>query len=253
MLTMRLAHGTDRTELGKLFCPPITFHTLSTQPSAYQHEVETTALGLLVKPAATACLLGNAVGAVTNQVLDWGILAGESEAARVEEEVLCCGSDVDRLRSLMESFWRTMLVVSRGRDEHYARLCSLLGEHGASAGEYLGLGRRQLERHAQAILGISPKRFQRLVRFQNALSIAVSGNTSHFAELAQEAGFYDQSHFARDTRELAGATMGSLLSGARPNSEWWSLVTRRSLMTSARQHLPGYQAEQALWSQRFEP
>ena len=229
MLTMRFAHCLDHSVSGKLHCPPITCHTLNTQPVVYQHAVEITALGLLVRPAAAACLLGNAVGAVTNQVLEWGILAGEHEAARIENEVGSSGSDVERLRVLMASFWRTMSAVSLGRDVNYARLCSVIGEHGAMAGEYLGLGRRQLERQTKAILGLSPKRFQRLVRFQNALSIAMNGDASHIADLAQQAGFYDQSHFARDTRELAGVTMSSLLSEAHPYSDWWPLATRRSL------------------------
>ncbi len=66
MLTVRLAHAGHGPLAAKVLCPPITFHTLSTEPTMYPHAGEITALGLLVRPAAAACLLGHATGAVAN-------------------------------------------------------------------------------------------------------------------------------------------------------------------------------------------
>ena len=242
MLTMRLVHPATPAMAAPVLQPPLTFHTLSTRPVAYPHAGEVTALGLLVRPAAAACLLGHAHGAVADQVLAWNTLAGPHEAARVEEEVDGSGTDIERLKKLMASFRRTIAAISRGRDVGHARLCDAVGRHGAQAGEHLGLGRRQLERHCQAILGVAPKQFQRLVRFQHVLSIAVTAGTARMSEVALEAGFYDQSHLARDTRRLAGAPMGSLLSAARPDSPWWPLVTRRSMIDPGDLRLPGISA-----------
>jgi len=229
MLTMRLVHRTNQAIASKLLCPPITFHTLSTEPVVYPHAGDITALGLLVRPAAAACLLGHASGAVANQVLAWNVLAGAHEATWVEEEVDSSSTDIERLRVLMASFRRTMAAVSRGRDLSYARLCEAVGRHGAQAGAHLGLGRRQLERYCHAILGVAPKQFQRLTRFHKALSVAVTAGASSMAEVALDAGFYDQSHLARDARQLAGAPMGTLLSAVRPDSSWWPLAARRSM------------------------
>jgi AraC-like DNA-binding protein len=235
MLTMRLVHADAGSAVAApTLCGPITFHTLSTQPVAYPHAGDITALGLLVRPAAAACLLGHAGGAVVNQVLAWDLLAGSSEAARLEHEVDAARTDIDRLRLLMASFRRALVSASRGRgDAGLAHLCDAVGLLGAQAGDQLGLGRRQLERRCQAVLGIAPKQFQRLVRFQQALSIAVAARPARMAEAALDAGFYDQSHLARDARQLAGAPMGALLSAARPDSAWWSLATRRSINGAA--------------------
>ena len=219
--------------------PPLTFHTLRTGPVAYPHAGEVTALGLLVRPAAAACLLGHAGGAVADEVLAWNSLAGVHEAARVEDAVDGSVTDIERLRALTASFCRTMAAVSRGRDASHARLCDAVGRHGAQAGEHLGLGRRQLERHCQAVLGVAPKQFQRLVRFHQVLSIAVTAGTARMAEVALDAGFYDQAHLARDTRRLAGVPMGRLLSAARPDSPWWSLATRRSMHDPGELRLSG--------------
>jgi len=229
MLTMRVAHAPGRSVAGGVPCGPVDFHTLSTEPAVHRHAGDISALGLLVRPAAAACLLGHAGAAVANQVLAWNVVAGCHEAARLEDEVQAACSDIERLRLLLASLRRVMGAVSRGRDAAYALLCDAVGRHGAQAGEALGLGRRQLERRCQAVLGVAPKQFQRVLRFHHALSLGVTAGAARMAETALEAGFYDQSHLARDARQLAGAPMGALLSAARPDSAWWPLATRRSL------------------------
>lgn len=229
MLTLRLLHGADGARQPPVLAGPVSFHTLSTRPVTHLHAGEITALGLLVRPAAAACLLGQATGALADRVLDWQDLAGAHEAARLEHELDRARTDLQRLRLLLDSLRRALAVASRGRDTALARLCQAVGLLGAQAGDPLGLGRRQLERRCQAVLGVAPKQFQRLVRFQHALSAAVAGGPQRLAEAALDAGFYDQSHLGRDARQLAGAPVGRLLAAARPDSPWWSLATRRLL------------------------
>ncbi|WP_158219946.1 helix-turn-helix domain-containing protein [Ideonella sp. A 288] len=223
MLTLRLARPAGAPWA---LCPPITFHTLSTEPMVHAHVGDTVAMGLLVRPEAAACLLGAATGAVVNQVLAWHTLSGAAEAARLDDAVEGARTDIARLRALADSFRRTMAAVSRGRDAACARLCAAVGDRGAQAGDDLGLGRRQLERRCQAVLGLGPKQFQRLVRFHRVLSMAVAGGALPGAALAHDTGFFDQSHLAREVRALAGAPLGRLLEGARPDAAWWPLATR---------------------------
>ena len=251
MLTMRLARSAGRSELSAALCPPVTFHTLTTGPVAYVHEGGITALGLLVRPEAAACLLGEASGAIVDQVLPWSVLAGAPEASRLEEGIDRSGNDNARIDALIDSFCRTMSAVSRGRDQAYSRLCAALGRHGALAGNELGIGRRQIERRCNAVLGLAPKQFQRIVRFHQALSMAVSGNASRLTTLAHDAGFYDQSHLARDARLLAGATLGQLQSQARPDLSWWPLAARADRVRAQ----PGYlgQAKQIASRPNVDP
>jgi hypothetical protein len=97
MLTMRLARSASRSKLSAALCPPVTFHTLTTGPVAYVHEGGITALGLLVRPEAAACLLGEASGAIVDQVLPWSVLAGAPEASRLEEGIDRSGNDNARI------------------------------------------------------------------------------------------------------------------------------------------------------------
>jgi AraC-like DNA-binding protein len=67
-----------------------------------------------------------------------------------------------------------------------------------------GATSRQLERQFQACVGIPPKRYARLVRFQRAVSALVSAPRAAGAELAVRHGYYDQAHFTRDFRAFTG-------------------------------------------------
>lgn len=74
-------------------------------------------------------------------------------------------------------------------------------------GDAADLGPRQLNRLFIEAIGIGPKRYGRILRFQRALSISASGNyLGRLARLAAEAGYHDQSHMTRDFLELSGLT-----------------------------------------------
>jgi AraC-like DNA-binding protein len=108
-----------------------------------------------------------------------------------------------------EVVWlRRQLVASQGT----ARVEPLMDETGWS--------RRHLTEHFRRQLGISPKAYARLLRFQHAGALLLerrAGGT--LADVAMEAGYYDQSHLSRDFAALAGMTPGSYAADARSGPE----------------------------------
>ncbi len=72
----------------------------------------------------------------------------------------------------------------------------------------IGIGERQLERLFRERVGVAPKLYARIARLQRALLLAGRGGNN--AGLALHAGYADESHLARDVRELAGVTPGEL-------------------------------------------
>lgn len=238
MLAMTLVHpadaaGCDSDARGSASAPPhlasVGFHTLSTVPTSHAHAGRLTAIGLLVRPAAAACLLGASTGAKVDQVIDWRVIAGEHEAARLEDEVDRAATRADRLQALRASFARTMSVVARGRDEACAPWIDAIGRHGLQAASALGCSPRQLERRSRALVGLAPKPFQRLVRLHGALSSALLEAPARGAEIAASLGYYDQSHLARELRALAGESLTGLLEAAQVDAPWWSLASHRAL------------------------
>jgi hypothetical protein len=208
---------------------PALFHTLTTQPTTYTHSENITALGLIIRPSAAACLLGRACGAMSNQVVPWSVIAGEPEAVRLADEVERLRTDTGCLQALMDSFVRAMHPVTLERFQQAERVCAAVGRFGAQAGDILGLGRRQLERRCLAVLGISPKQLERLERFRSVLSAVVTQDALPSAQTALDAGYYDQSHLALDARQLGGASIREMQSLAAPGTPWWALSTPRAI------------------------
>lgn len=222
MLTIHLVRVDDAAWS---IAQPATFHTLTTQPSAYTHAGNITALGLIVRTSAAACLLGQTCEALTNQTLPWSAITGEPEAVRLAEEIVQPKTDTACLQVLIASFGRAMRSVAVSRWQQTERLCLAVGRSGAQAGEFVGLGQRQLERRCLTVLGVSPKQFERLERFHRALASVVTHNAPPLAQVALDAGYYDQSHLALDARQLGGASVGEMKSLAAPDTPWWALST----------------------------
>jgi AraC-like DNA-binding protein len=88
----------------------------------------------------------------------------------------------------------------------------------------LGLSVRQFERVFAATFGLRPKLFQRVARVESLLRDALANGRTD-AEVALRHGYYDQSHMARELRELAGAPLRTLAQAVRqPDSEHWALA-----------------------------
>jgi AraC-like DNA-binding protein len=74
----------------------------------------------------------------------------------------------------------------------------------ASVARALEIGKRHLERRFLHRVGLTPKRYTTLRRFERAVS-RVQGSASLTSD-ALEAGYYDQSHLIREFRCFAGTT-----------------------------------------------
>jgi AraC-like DNA-binding protein len=74
----------------------------------------------------------------------------------------------------------------------------------AALAEELGWSRRHLAVRFREELGMPPKALARLLRFERAVKRLRAGDD--LADLALDAGYYDQAHFNRDFRAFAGTT-----------------------------------------------
>ncbi|WP_264538162.1 helix-turn-helix domain-containing protein [Flavobacterium sp. N1736] len=70
---------------------------------------------------------------------------------------------------------------------------------------------RQLERNFKMHIGITPKEYSNIVRFQNALSIIKkSANEQSLLDIAFECGFYDHSHLTNEIKRNTGLAPSQL-------------------------------------------
>jgi AraC-like DNA-binding protein len=104
----------------------------------------------------------------------------------------------------------SMLNVSRSGDllvEEAVRRITLAkgGSDLAALSQELGLSIRQLERRFHATVGLPPKLFCRIQRFNNVFRVLGQGGRD-WVETAVDCGYYDQAHLIRDCKRLSGNT-----------------------------------------------
>jgi len=98
------------------------------------------------------------------------------------------------------SWLRCQLAASGGR----ARVEPLMDETGWS--------RRLVTERFRRQLGLAPKAYARIVRFQRAVGLLQKVRDGHtLADVAIECGYYDQSHLTRDFAALAGCAPTALM------------------------------------------
>jgi len=95
----------------------------------------------------------------------------------------------------------------------------------------VGLSSRQLQRRFRRAVGISPKLFSRMQRFQRVFQAmetrAVETQALQWVDRAIECGYYDQAHLIRDFREFSGKAPTALLAGEIDLARHFSRPARR--------------------------
>jgi AraC-like DNA-binding protein len=92
-----------------------------------------------------------------------------------------------------------------------ARLSAVPNDHSiAQISERVGLSARRFTRLFALQVGLTPKLYARIHRFQHVLEAMLGPSADDWTAVAQECGYFDQSHLIRECRELSGFTPGEL-------------------------------------------
>ncbi len=121
-------------------------------------------------------------------------------------------ADAPTLAAALTALGRELRLVYAGVPPVDPRLLAAI-DHLSRAGGSLsmaalaratGASPRWLERHFTASVGVSPKRFARLVRFRRVLAALDAHRSRGGVDVALDHGFYDQAHFIAEFRAFAG-------------------------------------------------
>ncbi len=193
-------------------------------------------VGVYFRPARVTTFLGVAMSELTDRAVPidylWGT-AGTLLSAELRE--LNESSRVDRLESVL------LTHLANGRDRTAsldvpALASSILRRQGRWTVEDMasaaGVSRQHLTREFRERIGIAPKLYSRLARFQSGLRYAGSPAHVDWACAAADMGYADQSHMIAEFREFSGLTPQVLASRDwfHPFIERTRPVGRRRLM-----------------------
>ena len=164
--------------------------------------------GVRLQPAGAVSVLGIPVDEVTDKIVDLGDM--ERNVRSMEDRIAAALSFKERI-GLVESFVRRRLRQTIAGDQAAAiatnLICRFSGSEPVSRiRRRLDISERQFERRFKRTVGIGPKMFSRIVRFQSVLRTVQTGTSTNLLDAALGSGYYDQSHLIRDFREFSGMT-----------------------------------------------
>ncbi len=166
-------------------------------------------VGVQLLPGAARALFGVSACELAGRHLPLGALLGH---------------DSDRLRERLQSITQAARRLALMADWLTARLASARAPHpvvleaivGLRAGDSVvevvrrsGFSHRHLGARFVDAVGLTPKRFQRVLRFQHVLAAAHRQPARSWLDIALAAGYTDQAHFNREFREFAGVSPGA--------------------------------------------
>ncbi|HKI01985.1 MAG TPA: helix-turn-helix domain-containing protein [Thermoanaerobaculia bacterium] len=169
--------------------------------------------GVHFRPGGAFPFLGAPAGELADAHVDLEILWGRA-AAELRERLCAAGTPEQRF-SLLEN---ALLARLRHPPEHHGSVPVALDafERGAEgrvrdvAGR-VGLSQRRFIQVFAAEVGMTPKLYSRVRRFQRARALAQSAVALDWARVAVESGYFDQSHLIRDFLEFSGLSPGDYL------------------------------------------
>jgi len=161
-------------------------------------------MGVHFKPGCAAPILGLPPHELADRHVDLDVL-WSSDARRLRER-LCAAANVEARFRILEASLLARLNRSYRRHPAVpiALRCLIEGEN--SVGQLaaqLHMSRRRLIEIFSSEVGMTPKAFGRIQRFQRALTVA-RGKVPRLSALALEAGYCDQSHLTRDFVAFSG-------------------------------------------------
>lgn len=194
-----------------------------TRPLTSRHRGGLACMSLFVRPSALSAFVGDSAALLADGVTGAFDIWGPSWH-RVEERIRHASSSAERVRLLFDFVRRSTRHAGReSRMQKTARLHDAALDLASGGRHGLDIGARQMQRRFVDELGITPKRFQRILRVEHTLRDALAGGRVG-TDLSLRHGFYDQSHMAREFRDLVGMPVSELLRDvACEHSSFWPL------------------------------
>lgn len=197
--------------------PPGTYFAfvggLHSAPARVEHTGSGCGIGMDVSPLAARRLFGLPAGPLGSVVVDLDELLGTSLASELCDRLHAHDTWTARFAVLNEALCRIVLArndVPPPRPEVVETWRCIVESRGTTTVEalarHVGWSRRHLASQFRSEIGVSPKQAIRVLRFETACSLLLSGGDQSLAAVAAATGFYDQSHLTREWGELAGCS-----------------------------------------------
>jgi AraC-like DNA-binding protein len=184
-----------------------TLHGPRPATTFLRREGELLLLGARFKHGAAASMLPYPVKELEQRHVPFRDLLHES-ADELFEQVRSGGQPAEQLRRL-ESGLGKILGRLKKPDAMVRKAVKLIAQHQgdlevSAMAELLGVSRQTVKHKFDQHVGVSPKLFGKLRRFQTVLRRLANLSKPDWTKLAQESGYYDQAHLIREFNHFTG-------------------------------------------------
>lgn len=175
---------------------------------------EVSIMGVHFRVGGAFPFLGMPAGELADAHVDLSEL-WRAEAGRLRTQLIDAATPGERFRLLEEALLRRIRrpLVHHGAVSHALQLFKDPGTAGGTGrlARAVGLSERRFIEVFRAEVGMTPKLFDRVRRFQQAMRAANGSDVVDWSELALSCGYFDQSHLIRDFKQFTGITPGDYL------------------------------------------
>jgi AraC-like DNA-binding protein len=182
---------------------------LHVAPAMIVHDGAASGVQVAVNPLGCRALFGLPAGELASLDVDFAAVAGEAVVAEMRDRLRTADSWPGRFAAVDAALCR--LVLSHRAEVHpdvaraFRRLVATGGDVPIAAlADEVGWSARHLTNRFHAEVGLRPKEAARVVRFDRVRRKIIPG--VRLAEVAAEAGYFDQSHLVRDFHAFAGCS-----------------------------------------------
>jgi AraC-like DNA-binding protein len=174
----------------------------------YRLEGQGRVLGVKFRPGGFRGLLGAPLTTITDKTISLSRIYSELDSAAAEASVLGAEGD-DGMMQAAEAILRTRMPVADETVDLVQRIVDRVGADRAinrvdELTVAVGLSERALQRLFSDYVGVSPKWVIRRFRLHDAASRLANDEDVNLTHLAQDLGYADQAHFARDFKAIVG-------------------------------------------------
>lgn len=175
------------------------------RPFDVETRVHAALLGVHFKPGGAGGLLGVPAGELSDTHLELAAIWGR-RAVELRDRLGAAAHASQRFRILEQSLLGLLSGSVGIRDEVAAGLGRLeaIGVEVGDVARQVGLSHRRFIELFTEQVGMTPKRYARVRRLQNAIGLATGHGAPPWTQVALDCGYFDQAHLCRDWVEFTG-------------------------------------------------
>jgi AraC-like DNA-binding protein len=190
--------------------PEIFLYGQTLEPAKMQSQGKLSTVGVCFHPDALKSLFGMDAHELTGACVD--LLLLQNKKGRHLTEKLWEAATIEQQINVLSAF--LVSSIHNNSAAHDAVTQYAVSEIWQMKGsvslkdlqQKLRMTERSFERKFKQSVGISPKLFSRICRFQESLTQLRNNNYDKLSDIAYDNGYADQSHFIRSFKEFAGVS-----------------------------------------------